>query len=65
MGGRLTIYVVGDGWTDVYGHFDSREKAQAWIDRQYALGHPKCWPLVIEEWPINESRDLLSTKQSA
>jgi hypothetical protein len=64
-----SVFLVGDGYTDLYGIFSTRELAQAWIDRQHDLqvarqrlkgqkeyrsGH------TIDEWSVDDARDLYS-----
>jgi hypothetical protein len=53
------VYMVGDGCTDIYGLFSTREKAEAFIQRQRDLGYPFCDSLTIDEWPLDQARDLI------
>lgn len=53
-----TIYMVGDNHTDVYGFFSTRERAEAYIQRQRDLKYPWCECLTIKEWVLDEAKDL-------
>lgn len=43
---------------DFYGVFTTREKAQAWIDRQKTRGYSWWDGLIITETPLDDAKDL-------
>jgi hypothetical protein len=54
----VTIYMVGDDHTDVYGFFSTRALAEAYIQRQRDLNYSWWDGLVITEWPLDEAKDV-------
>lgn len=48
---------AGAGNPDLYGIFSSRARAEAWVARQRERGYTHC--LTVEDWPLDEHRDLL------
>jgi hypothetical protein len=54
----VTIYMVGDDHTDVYGFFSTRALAEAYIQRQRDLNYSWWDGLVITEWRLDEAKDV-------
>lgn len=63
-----SVLLVGDGWTDLYGVFSTRELAQGWIDRQHKRqveeqklkGQNECKTRYeIETVTLDEAKDLI------